>query len=221
MIKSLFISKELGEVAQLVAFCKQHCIQLSAETLIRFDAIPFEYSSDVNCIFFSSPRSASYFLNTVKLNSSQLIAAAGEATKNKIESFGYKVDFFPKYSGLTEQSSLEFAQWLGNKTVIFPVSTISNKSYASKLKEEQIKFVTVYQTQLVPKEIVDSECYVFTSPSNVEAYLEKNSLASEKHIIAYGESTNARLIEAGIQNAIVLKTSSIDAVIDYLQTQIE
>lgn len=220
MIKSLFISKELSEAAQLEKFCKQHSIELSAHSLISFEPVHFTYSCDVNCVFFSSPRSASYFLKSVKLDSSQLIGAAGEATKTQIEAFGYKVDFVPFNSGLTEQSSQEFAEWLADKTVLFPISTISNKSYASKLKDEQVSFVIVYETQLNPKKIPTCDGYVFTSPSNVEAYLKMNSIAKDKLVIAYGESTNARLIEAGILNARILKTSSVDAVIDLLGKQV-
>lgn len=216
MIRSLFISKNIEDVPELAQFCQEHDIQLHAQSLIQFKPLPFEYIQKCDCIFFSSPRSAHFFLSNNSI-STELIAVAGETTKRSVESFGLTVDFVPANSGMVTQSSKQFAEWLGKKTVLFPVSTISNKSYSSSLPEDQVSFLEIYETQLAPQQIAECDVYVFTSPSNVESFMSLNAVPEKKEIIAFGESTSNYLLrKEGIQN-LQLPTASIVALIDILQ----
>ena len=217
MIQSLFISKNLTDVPELAQFCQENAIQLHAVSLIQFKPLAFEYSQKCDCIFFSSPRSAHFFLSKQTL-SNELIAVAGETTKRSVESFGYSVEFVPENSGMVTQSSKQFAEWLGTKTVLFPVSTISNKSYSSDIPENQVCCIEIYETELAPQHIAVCDVYVFTSPSNVQSFLEKNALPKNGTIIAWGESTNDALKRNALNNSEVLQISSQQALIEKIRT---
>lgn len=209
MIQSLFISKNIEDVPELAQFCQEHTIELHAHSLIQFQPLPFQYDQQCDCIFFSSPRSAHYFLSKNSI-STELIAVAGETTKREVESFGYSVDFVPKNSGLVRESSQQFAEWLGTKTVLFPVSSISNKSYASSIPDERVSFLEIYETQLVPQLIAECDMYVFTSPSNVESFFEKNVVSDHATIIAWGESTSNYLLNSRGVKSVILKNSYVE-----------
>lgn len=217
MIRSLFISKNIEDVPELAQFCQEHDIQLHAQSLIQFKPLPFEYIQQCDCIFFSSPRSAHFFLSNNSI-STELIAVAGETTKRSVESFGYSVDFVPANSGMVTQSSKQFAKWLGKKTVLFPVSTISNKSYSSSLPEDQVSFLEIYETQLAPQQIAVCDVYVFTSPSNVDGYFKNNEIPENATVIAWGEITNDALKRKALNNSEVLQISSQQALIEKIRT---
>ena len=217
MIKSLFISKDLVDVPELALFCREHSIELNAQSLITFQAVPFQIVNKSDCVFFSSPRAVEFFLSNIQLRKNQLIAVAGDATKRQVELYGYNVHFIPKNSGLTNESSTEFTEWLGAKTVLFPISNLSKKSYSNKLNPHQVEFITVYETIHLEKHVTECDCYIFTSPSNIDAYLKTNKIPKNKTIITFGESTNARILEEGINNCIMLEKSSTAAIIETLK----
>lgn len=217
MIKSLFISKDLVDVPELAAFCIEHSIELIAQSLIQFKPVDFDSTCTEDCIFFSSPRSAYFFLSKITLKPEQSIATAGQTTAKTVESFGYSADFIPTNSGLVTQSSQKFADWLGIKTVLFPISTISKKSYASAIKPTQVRCIEVYETILVPQQITKCDVYVFTSPSNVQGFFENNKWPKNAKVIAWGESTYNSLITNGITNIDILGESSQQAVIKQLK----
>lgn len=216
MIKSLFISKNLIDVPELALFCSERSIELNAQSLIQFQAIPFQIVNSSDCVFFSSPRSAEFFLSSIQLRKEQLIAVAGDATKRQVESYGYKVSFIPKNSGLVTQSSLEFSEWLGTKTVLFPVSSISNKSYAQNLDGNNVSIIEVYKTKLVSKEICECDLYVFTSPSNAEAFFEKNEIPPASKVITWGESTSKSLLNLHGIESFILSDSYVETLIKNL-----
>lgn len=216
MIRSLFISKDLDSVPELAQFCEEHSIKLIAQSLIQFKAIDFDSLCNEACIFFSSPRSASFFLSKITLKPEQTIATAGQTTAKTVESFGYSVDFIPTNSGLVTASSKEFSDWLGTKTVLFPISTISNKSYASAIKSNQVRCVEVYETELVPQQIQECDVYVFTSPSNVDTFFKKNEIPKDAKVISWGESTSNYLLSTFETQSIILSNSYVETLIKEL-----
>lgn len=186
---SLFISKPIEDLSVLDSFCKQANISLISTSFLSFKGIPFHLTEYVDCIFFSSPRAVDFYFASATLKPETLIAVAGKTTANLLKELGYQVSFIPSESGKVEAASLEFSNWLGSKSVLFPVSSRSNKSYSQFINLVQVKFIEVYETIILSKKIPMAECYVFTSPSNVKGFFIENKLPENAKLIAWGEST--------------------------------
>lgn len=217
MSQRLFISKELTDIPNLESFCSENNIELFAHSFLKFNGLPAELSSAFDIIFFSSPRSVKFFFEQHQLPINTAIACAGATTQKAIEQRGYTVSFVPKESGTISKSADEFSKWVEKRTVLFPISTISNRSYSSLLPIDQRIEITIYQTTIASKEISDSDFYAFTSPSNVNAFFESNRLPQNATIFAWGETTKASLEKFTNQRITCLKSSSELGLIEELK----
>jgi len=220
-ITSLFISKCEEEIPVLAEFCKKNSIQLNAQSFLRFQQLPFITPKDFEIVFFGSSRAAKYFLAQTEIDSQAKIAVAGNTTKAYLEKLGYKVHFCPTASGNITQSAKEFAEWAKGRTVVFPISNISNKSYTQFLSKENSIELQVYSTEIHSFALAPVDCYVFTSPSNVRGFFSSNKPPQSAKIIAYGESTAKTLREYSVENVTILKDSSENGVIEVLLNKIQ
>jgi uroporphyrinogen-III synthase len=184
----LFISKSMEDLELLPAFCEQNNIELTAHSFLSFEATPFGINSSFDIVFFASPRAVHFFTQTVDC-SSKIIAVAGESTRKAAELLNLTVHFSPQKSGNVDESSREFASWVGDKKVLFPTSDISQKSYSNHLTNTQVEFIQIYKTQISTEKVEKRNIYVFTSPSNVKGFLKSNTLPLDATIIAWGETT--------------------------------
>ena len=213
--KSIFISKDLSEVALLQEFCLANNITLIATSLIRFEVVPFHIAQDYDVLFISSIRAAEFFLKTEKIKPEPVIACIGQITASKLEDLGLKVTFIGEKSGKPHEVAEAFKKWLGNRTVLIPQSNISKRTIASLLPSNRCIETIVYKTVSDCEVIPACETYVFTSPSNVESFLTCNEPPQGK-VIAWGETTK-RCIEAkGINVSNTLQTSEFGELIKML-----
>lgn len=213
----LFISKPLSDLELLPTFCQQNNIQLTAHSFLSFEAVPFEIHSTFDVVFFASPRAVRFFTDAVDC-SEKWIAVAGESTKKTAELLGLTVHFSPKNSGNTTESSREFATWANGRTVLFPISDISRKSYSKHLDASQTIIVQAYKTQISTEKIEKNDIYVFTSPSNVKGFLMSNDIPVDSTVIAWGETTlNALEVSVDLKQVKTLKQSSEEELIKGLE----
>ncbi len=213
--KSLFISKDISEVALLQEFCLTNNITLIATSLIRFEAVPFHIAQDYDVLFISSIRAAEFFLKTEKIKPETVIACVGRITANKLEALGLKVSFVGEKSGNPIEVADIFKKWLGNRTVLIPQSNISKRTIGSNLPINQCIETIVYKTISNCKEITVCDTYIFTSPSNVESFLKCNKVYEGK-IIAWGETTKIHIEEKGMSVSHTLQKSGIEELIKIL-----
>ncbi len=215
-MKTLFISKNLAELSALPDFCKSQSIHLVAHSFLNFNALEFKVNFPFDCVFFSSPRSVHFFLSAYSLPQTCLIAVAGQKTKSAVTGYGLNVNFEVQRAGNVLEGAKQFAAWIGSKRVLFPGSSISNKSYQKFLNSEKIEDVVVYETVIGTKEIQESSFYVFTSPSNVRGFLESNSIPKGAVVIAWGETTALELERFGIDDCKKMTNSSEEELVSIL-----
>lgn len=215
MINSIFISRNLTS-AGLIDFCEQYQINLFAQSLISFKPTAFEVTESFDVIFFSSIRSAEFFLRQDEIDDSKKIACIGQETATKLKNLGMNVDFIGMNSGNPSEVSLEFKDWLGKRNVLIPHSYESLLSITEFLKPDQVALVEVYKTVLEPKIIPNCDCYVFTSPTNVRAFLMANDVSILKNVIAWGRSTEKELLLNKIPVMKVLQTGTLFELKNYL-----
>ena len=215
MNKSIFISKDLSEVTILQQFCLANNINLIAHSLIRFEAIPFQVNQTYDVLFISSIRAAEFFLKTEKIKPETVIACIGQITARKLEELGLKITFVGEKSGKPIEVAEEFKKWLGNRTVLIPQSNISKRTIGSLLPSSQCIEPIVYKTVSDCEVIPACETYVFTSPSNVDSFMECNESPQGK-VIAWGETTKKCIEEKGITVSNTLQTSGMEELIKLL-----
>ena len=217
-MKSLFFSGDVTQDGTLDRFCKTHSLELTAQSLLKFEAVPFAISKPFEVVFFSSIRSYNYFVSGISDLSSVSLACVGQQTAEKINEKNHSLSFVGTTAGDPEKVALEFKAWLGERRVLFPVSRQSAGTIAKAIPDEQKELVVCYETQLVDAVIDRHDLYVFTSPTNVEAFLKNNKVPSGAKFIAWGKTTEKKLIEKNLVCDAVLKESSEEELVRILES---
>jgi len=220
MLKSLFISKHPSEIAELLQYAEDNQIEVFAQSFLQFNPLEFSLpETPFDVIFFGSPRAVMFYQSKNAISSSVKIAAVGGKTTALLESLGHTVDFNGDSIGNIAEVAKQFQDWLGDRTVLFPVSSKSLGTVSKGLSNKQTFHVECYKT--IVKELqLDStfDVYVFTSPSNVEGFFTGNTLPPEAKVIAWGDSTAEALQEAGIEDIITLAHPTFPELIAQLES---
>lgn len=218
--KAIFISRSTDQIGDQLRIYEAGGGTLYAQPLISFEGIESAHSSTQDVVFFSSIRAATYFFQFHPKPSS-LFACAGAETARKLEEqFQLKCAFVSEEAGNPSKSALEFKQWLKDRTVLFPMSEQSLHTYASLIPAKQKTELPVYRTLLHAVLIPACDYYVFSSPSNFNAFLKENVLPEHARCIAWGQSTKAAILEKGIPVHYCLKDGSISELDVYFEQHV-
>jgi uroporphyrinogen-III synthase len=212
----LFYSGTVSENSPLRTFCEKNDWELTARSLLRFEAIPFTVSAPFDVIFFSSPRSLNYFISSIASLENIPLACIGAGTAKALKQHHLIPNFTGEKSGDPEKVAEDFKEWLGERHVLFPLAKQSNETIAKIIPEKQKTLIRCYETLLVETEIPVQDIYVFTSPSNLEAFLLLNRFPADAQIVAWGKTTDKKIVELGLRSAVVLEESSEEALVRIL-----
>ena len=213
-MKSIYITKELEDVTQLKQFCAFQNIDLHATSQLSFEAVPFTVIEPFEVVFFSSVRAGRFFLRSYDGPLSSLqFACIGEETAQK---FNIEFAFVGKEAGNPEKVAEKFKNWLGDKRLLIPHSSLSHKTIAETIPSSQCESVCVYNTLLSPQSIPESEVYVFTSPSNLAAFLQKNKVPEAAKVIAWGNTTEKALRNSKVQVSKTLIKAQLEELLEVL-----
>ena len=184
----IFLSSGEGDFTFFQKSLRDNGFEVHAESLIEVKAVPFTTIPETDWIFFNSKNAARFFFASNPAIGNAKIAAVGIATATYLRSCGYEVAFVGEEHS-TKITAKSFAKIVKNETVLFPQSKQSLQSIASVLPESQRFLIDVYET--IEKDTIvaaDVKMYVFTSPSNVRAFLQRNSLTN-KQVVCIGSAT--------------------------------
>lgn len=201
----------------LLSFCETAGWELTQQPLIRFEKLPFTLPENFDVVFFSSPRSVDYFFSENEINSLFKIACLGTGTAATIQAKNVTPDFIGKNSGNPEEVGEEFSEWLGNRTVLFPLAKNSNETIVKHISDHQKMIVRCYETKLVEQEVKPHDIYVFTSPSNITSFLTSNTFPEKAKLIAWGTTTANKMRELGLEPTAILNESSENALVEVLK----
>lgn len=215
MKTKVFISTDGPLNAQLTSFFAQHDWVCISQSLIKFDGIFAKESKPYDVIFFSSTRSYDYYISSNIVNENALIATIGKSTSNYLKNKFSSIDFIGENSGSPKKVAQEFLNWLGTRNVLFPLSVQSKETIAQRIPETQKEIIHVYNTLFDLREIKPCDFYVFTSPSNLMSFLERNELPKHSKVIAWGETTKAACMEKQVQVYHTLLQSSQEALFNF------
>ena len=214
----LFISKKVIQ-PQFLAYAEAAEININDTSMISFVEVPFDCPTmNFDVIFFTSPRSAKFFLDRCSIPSNVEIATIGKVTSNYVSAQGYSIVFTGVTSGVPALVSKEFKDFVGNRKVLFPQSNYSQRSMQEHLENQQITDLVVYKTALTPVQLKEKpSVLVFTSPTNVESFLKTNKITTDQRVIAWGKTTEAFLNKNDFKADYTLTYSSFDELKDVLE----
>ncbi|MDB2657129.1 uroporphyrinogen-III synthase [Crocinitomicaceae bacterium] len=217
MLKSIFISKHSGETLELQQFADASDIQLTSKSFLEFKPVAFELPSNFDVLFFGSPRAVVFFQSRHAIPNNVLLASVGGKTTGLLQSMGHEVAFSGENKGSISEVAEYFQKWLGDRKVLFPVSTKSLGTISKGLPAHQALHVECYETVIIDHQLNSAfDAYVFTSPSNVEGFFAKNALPKSSTVIAWGESTHLALSAKEVTTTTVLSNPSISELINVL-----
>lgn len=199
----LFISKDPEDLHHGLKQLHEKGV-LEAQSLIAFTALPFDCPPAHDILFLASIRAADFFF--ARCNTGALIACAGIETAEKVAAkYNKEIAFIAQQSDQPQIESIRFYHWRAGRKVCFPSSPISIGTYAALLPDHEKIILPVYDTTFMESQIEPKDIYIFSSPSNVLAFVKSNRIAKEARVVAWGSSTERELIQNGINVTYVLR----------------
>lgn len=216
MVLKLFISKSINELDSFQKFCQEKGIEVIAHSFLTFESVPFQVEQNFQAVFFGSPRAVNFYLAQEKIPPSVFIGCIGEVTAQSLIEKGYIVHFTGEKSGDPLKIANDFKAKIGTKRVLFPLSSISNRSVSQIFPAKQRIETIIYKTVISQAQIPPCEFYVFTSPSNVDGFLLQNSFPATAKLIAWGETTASYLKNKSLEVFHTLTKSSLEELIELI-----
>ena len=209
---SIWISRSLAKDSIFNKLTKSSSVSLIAESLIEMKIIKIDSIPGCDWIFINSAFALNSIMHLKSSLKSKKIAAFGQATAKFIQKNGLKVDFIGQ--GSPNNVALSFSSIVNSDEIVFfPSSNKSLGTVQSVIDNRNKIIVETYQTLSIDKKVENHDYLVFTSPSNVEAFLLYNKVNNQK-IISIGPSTTKALKNAGINNVLESFQSSELALAD-------
>lgn len=192
--KKVFVSKTFREEDYLPSALKRLNFEVEGKSLIEFKQIRIKELPKTDWVFFSSKHAVRYFFQQNPKLENVKFGCIGTSTSAELRAFGKRADFIGTSTDI-KLVGKQFSSKVGSGKVLFPIARGSMQSIQWQMvKRENVFNLEVYATLKHSIEIpADYDILVFTSPSNVEAWAEKNKLHPNQKVIAMGESTGKAL----------------------------
>lgn len=197
--RKVFVTRSYAEHDYLPRALSNLGFTVEGKSLIEFKQIRIKELPKTDWVFFSSKHAVRYFFNqNPELPATIKVACIGTSTSAELRAFGKRADFIGQSTD-TKLVGKQFSSKIGNAKVLFPIARGSMQSVQWQMvKRENVFNLEVYATLKNSVEVgEEKEILVFTSPSNVEAFVEKNKILATHKVVAMGESTGKALEKAG------------------------
>lgn len=208
-VKKIFISHTLKPDSPFHKLTEQGHI-VTGQSLIRISYIPFSSPGSHDAVFFYSQKAIKHFLNHCPYDSGKQYGVMGRASAAVFaELTGAEADIVG--AGDKEALAAEMnTKWKG-LTVLFPQAQRSLRSLEILLTKQTVINLVVYENALDDSiELEEFDILAFTSPLNVEAYIEKQKINSEQ-VYAIGSTTAAKIRELTGLEVAYCEEPSMDA----------
>ncbi len=192
--RKVFVTKTFRENDYLPSALERLGFKIEGKSLIEFKQITIKQLPQTDWIFFSSKHAVRYFFNQKPKLGNVKFGCIGTSTSAELRAFGKRADFIGQSTDI-KLVGKQFSSKIGNARVLFPIARGSMQSIQWQMvKRDNVFNLEVYATLKHSVEIgSDAEIIIFTSPSNLEAFFEKNKLLPHQKVIAMGESTGKAL----------------------------
>jgi hydroxymethylbilane synthase len=207
--RKIFITKNFREKDYLPRALGNLGFTIEGKSLIEFREIKIKELPKTDWIFFSSKHAVKYFFSQKPKIENVKFGCVGTATSAELRANGYRADFIGQSTD-TKLVGKQFAAKVGSSKVLFPIAKESMQSIQWQMpKRDNVINLNVYATLKHSAEInTDIEIIVFTSPSNVQSYFEKNKWQPHQKAVAMGDATATSLSKLKIKD--IAKPKSFD-----------
>lgn len=211
------ITRHLAPRSALLNWAAQHQVELIHESFIRFEVIRGLDIPVTDWIFFSSPAGARLYLENYPIRASH-VAALSSGTAEEL----VRLKCVPGFVGDAAADPAAIGQSFFSKigpaeSVLFPLSEISKKSVSAAADIHPVTEMILYKTLPDPRKLaVEPDLVIFTSPSNVRAFLQDNRLRPDTLIVALGKTTKRELQELGFTQVYLPESTEERALIRLL-----
>lgn len=206
--QKVFITKTFKEDDYLKLALQRLNFEIEGKSLIEFKQIRIKELPKTDWVFFSSKHAVRYFFNQQpQLDKNVKFGCIGTSTSAELRAFNHRADFIGQSTDI-KLVGKQFSSKIGNAKVLFPIARASMQSIQWQMvKRENVFNLEVYATLKHSIEISQNfNVLIFTSPSNVEAYFEKNTIHPHQKVIAMGESTGKALEKLKFKNYTMPKS---------------
>ena len=194
---TVFVTRKLLTENHFQRILESEGFSVEGWSMVAFGKIdPAPILPTTDWIFFYSKNAVKYFLKLVgsKLNNETQFACMGKSTADYMIEQGLQCSF----SGIGNSEKIigEFKLLAKGKSVLFPRALHSLKSIQRGLGDYcKVHDLPIYTNVPVQKPKLSKADYlVFTSPMNVEVYLEHHKVKKSQKLIAIGNSTGKKLM---------------------------
>jgi len=209
MNKSVFISRDLSPNSPFKEQLTTEGFRIMGRSLLEFKPVPFDAFPTTDWIFFYSRKAVEFFLAQMEnLPTDVKIAAYGKGTHEALSARNIQPDFTG--TGVGDSTLAAFLKVAKQATVLFPQARHSRRTIERLAGDQLISFPIIVYDNFPKAEVKASAStfLVFTSPLNVSAYFEQNSLARHQKVIAIGETTAEALNNYEIADFTIARTPS-------------
>jgi hydroxymethylbilane synthase len=194
---SVFISRDIREADFFFQVLNANGYEVTGRTLIDTVRVEIKKNPDCDWVFFSSKHGVRHYLGQAKLKEGVKIAAVGKGTSDELRKFNLRADFIGGGSD-TRITAKQFGALAGRSTVLFPQARGSMKTVQQNIPTAKVIDLIVYETiQRTADNLPTADVLVFTSPSNLEAFLLKNTISKNQKLVAMGHATGSTLKDKG------------------------
>lgn len=188
--QKVFVTKDFKDSDYLPSALKRLKFEVEGKSLIELKEIKIRVLPVTEWIFFSSKHAVKFFFDQKPAIGKVKFGCIGSSTSQMLRTYGHRADFIGSGTD-TKLIGKQFSAKVGSSKVLFPIAKDSMRTVQWQMpKQDNAIDLNIYFT--VKHSIELDESYtilVFTSPSNVEAYLEKNKILPHQKVIAMGDAT--------------------------------
>jgi len=205
--RSVFITRNPNRFDLFSKSLRDNGFTVHTKALIDIRTVALKFVPKTEWVFFSSKNAVKHFFNQNPALGSPKFGCVGKSTAEALRRFGKKPDFIG-YSTDTRMTGKQFAATVGSGTVLFPQAKESMRSIQQQFSNSnQVIDVPVYETiRTNDTPVPEVDILVFTSPSNVEAFFEKNKIRPGQKIIGMGDATANALRQFGVKHCATPQT---------------
>lgn len=193
----VFISRKLKPDSPLLAWSIKSGNLIFGYSFLRFTPIAFDAPTTADWWFFYSAQAVKHGLAFCRPPDNVCLAALGEGTAQALRELAGRVDFVGH--GAPGQVAKQFVDIAGGLTVFFPRAE-NSKLTIQKILSGKINALDAvcYSNEPVPADKgIKADIMIFTSPLNVAAYLDYQTIPAATEVIAIGGSTASALYQRG------------------------
>ncbi len=216
-----FISRNSEEAPFFYRFAQQFHLNSSFTSMNQIQSVAFHLNDrNFEAIVFNSERAVSYFFEHESAENflETLIVSSGEATTRALERKGLKVDYTCKKSDFSTISE-QLKSLLSGKNCLIPCSAQSARTLAISLSEiADVTEIITYKAEFCSQQIPAYKWYVFTSPSQVDAFAKINKFPAYAHYLCLGPTTASSLSKHGLSNIHVSAETTELSLLELLNT---